>query len=116
LFETGSAELGAEGREQIARLAETLIEIAAQIPPDIDWILRVDGHTDKRPIFTAEYRSNWALSTARALSVVDFLTEQGIPPTRLAATGFGEHHPLDPGDSEASYRRNRRIELKFTQK
>ncbi len=116
LFETGSSRMGPEGREQIARLADTLKELSTQIPPDLDWILRVDGHTDKRPIYTFIYPSNWELSTARALSVVNFLVEQGIPPSRLAATGFGEHHPLDPGDSEEAYRRNRRIELKFTQK
>ncbi len=116
LFGTGSAQLGPEGREQIARLADTLKQLSAQIPPDLDWILRVDGHTDKRPIYTAAYPSNWELSTARALSVVNFLVEQGIPPSRLGATGFGEHHPLDPGEDEEAYRRNRRIELKFTQK
>lgn len=116
LFDTASAELEPAGREQIARLATTLKEIAEKIPSDIDWVLRVDGHTDKRPIVTPAYPSNWELSTARALSVVKFLIERGIPPTRLAATGFGEFQPLDDGESEEALRRNRRIELKFDQR
>ncbi len=116
LFESGSAELGSGGREQIAQLAVTLKALAAQIPPEINWILRVDGHTDDRPISTFAFASNWELSTARALSVVKFLVERGIDASRLAATGFGEFQPLDNGDSEVALRRNRRIELKFTQK
>lgn len=116
LFDTGSAELGEEGKEQLSQLAGALREIAAEIPADLNWILRVDGHTDLRPIFTAEFGSNWELSTGRALTVVEFLIEQGIPPERLAATGFGEFQPLDRGETEAAYRRNRRIEFKFTEK
>jgi len=116
LFGTGEAELGNEGKVQLQQLADALLEITAEIPDDIDWILRVDGHTDKRPIFTVAFPSNWDLSTARAVSVVNFLVAQGIPPQRLAATGFGEFQPLDEGEDEIAYRRNRRIEFKFTQK
>ena len=116
LFTTGSAELGSAGKEQMARLAGTLKEISARIPDDIDWLLRVDGHTDKIPINTAQYPSNWELSSARAISVVKQLVDLGIPPLRLAATGFGEYHPLDTRDDEIAYRRNRRIELKLTQR
>jgi len=85
------------------------------IPEDIDWILQIGGHTDRRPISTAAFPSNWELSTARALSVVRFLNANGIAARRLAATGFGEHYPIDPGDSEAAWARNRRIEIKLTQ-
>ena len=116
LFASGSAALGAEGRAQLAQLASTLKQIAAEIPPAIDWVLRVDGHTDKQPIQRANYPSNWELSTARAISVVHFLIEHGITADRLMAAGFGEFQPLDPGDDEVAYRRNRRIELKLTQK
>ncbi len=116
LFESGSAELGEPGRQQLARLAETLLQIAATIPDDIDWVLRVDGHTDKRPIATPEFRSNWELSTARAISVVRFLDSQGIASKRLAAAGFAEFRPLDPADDDEAYRRNRRIELKLDQR
>lgn len=116
LFETGSAELGEEGRVQMARLARTLLDISKEIPAELDWVLRVDGHTDNRPIATAQFPSNWELSTARAISVVKFLIEQGLPPSRVAATGFGEFQPIDPDDDEIAYRRNRRIELKLTQR
>ncbi len=116
LFTSGSAEMGAEGKEQMARLAATLREISTHIPSEINWVLRVDGHTDKVPIATYQFPSNWELSTARAISVVKFLMEQGIPANRLAATGFGEYQPLDPRDDEIAYRRNRRIELKLTQR
>ena len=116
LFETGSAELGQEGRTQLARLARTLLDISREIPGEIDWVLRVDGHTDNRPIRTAQFPSNWELSTARAISVVKFLISQGLPPSRVAATGFGEFQPIDPDNDEIAYRRNRRIELKLTQR
>lgn len=116
LFPSGSAELQPEGQDQILQLARTVRELGARIPTDIDWVLRVDGHTDRQPISTAAFPSNWELSMARALSVVRFLIEQGIPADRLAATGFGEFQPIDPGDDEAAYRRNRRIELKLTQR
>ena len=116
LFASGSAELGEEGRRQMGQLAETLLDIAREIPGEINWILRVDGHTDKVPIVTAQFPSNWELSTARAISVVHSLTDRGVPAERLAATGFGEFQPLDPRDDEIAFRRNRRIELKLTQK
>ncbi len=116
LFDSGSAVLEASGKEQMHQLAETLIELSASIPAEIDWILRVDGHTDVRPIATPEFPSNWELSTGRAISVVRYLIEQGIPSKRLAATGFGQFQPLDPADTLAAFRKNRRIELKLTQR
>ncbi|MEO3428859.1 peptidoglycan -binding protein [Pelagibius sp. CAU 1746] len=116
LFASGQATIGGEGQRQLARLASTLKEIAADIPGELDWVLRVDGHTDRAPISTAAFPSNWELSTARAVSVVKFLISEGIPPQRLAATGFGEFQPLDPGGDEIAYRRNRRIEFKLTQR
>ncbi len=110
LFASGSAALEVEGEQQMAQLARTLLDIAGEIP----WILRVDGHTDRVPIHTPQFPSNWNLSTARAISVVRYLVSQGVPPDRLAATGFGEFQPIDPRDDEIGYRRNRRIELKLT--
>ena len=115
LFDTASATLGPGGRAQIRQLASTLKEVIAEIPDDIDWILRVDGHTDQRPIDTTRFPSNWELSTARAVEVVKFLIDEGIPAERLAAVGFGAEQPLDPGSDEIAYRRNRRIEFKLTQ-
>lgn len=116
LFASGEAELGPAGQNQMESLARTLREVSAKFPKDIDWILRVDGHTDKRPISTAQFASNWELSSARAISVVNFLIDHGIAPHRLAATGFGEFQPLDTGEDEIAYRRNRRIELKLTER
>ena len=116
LFASGSAGLNPEGEAQIAQLATTLTEIGKKIPKDINWILRVDGHTDRVPIQTPAFPSNWELSTARAISVVKFLVDHGVPAGRLAATGFGEHQPLDPRQNQAGYSRNRRIELKLTQR
>lgn len=116
LFDSGSAELGQEGQRQIADLADLLLEIATEIPDDIGWILRIDGHTDKRPINTPAFSSNWELSAARAITVARFLESQGVPPHRLAATGFAAFQPLDPGDSEEAFRRNRRIEFKLTER
>jgi len=117
LFPSGSAELEPEGRRELEKLAQTLKELAATIPPDIDWVFRIDGHTDRRPLRAdSPYRSNWELSSARALTVVQFLIDHGIPPERLMAAGFGEFQPADPGDSEEAYRRNRRIEFRLTQR
>jgi chemotaxis protein MotB len=118
LFAPGSAELAAEGRAQIARVAEILRDVSADIPDSIDWILRVDGHTDNVPLTgTGAFRDNWALSQARALSVVRFLQDDlGFPPFRLAATGFGEHRPVAEGDSPQARAQNRRIELKLTER
>jgi chemotaxis protein MotB len=114
LFETGSADLGEAGRQQIGQLAATLKAVAARIPGDIDWVLRVDGHTDRRPIHTREFPSNWELSTARALSIVRFLIGEGVPPRRLIAAGFGEFRPLDAANTPEAWQRNRRIELRLT--
>ncbi|MFH1803850.1 MAG: peptidoglycan -binding protein [Pseudomonadota bacterium] len=116
LFASGAADLGEEGKEQMAKLATTLKEIASEIPDDLDWVMRVDGHTDKVPIRTVQFASNWELSSARAISVVKFMIEQGVPPRRLVAAGFGEYQPLDNRDDEISYRRNRRIEFKITER
>jgi chemotaxis protein MotB len=114
LFETGSAELGAAGQRQMKSLAEALKDVSARIPGDIDWVLRVDGHTDRRPIHTQEFPSNWELSLARALSIVRFLISEGIPARRLIAAGFGEYHPLDPANTPGAWQRNRRIEMRLT--
>ncbi len=114
LFPTASDEVSADGMIQLTRLAETLKTLSAEIPSDLPWVLQVDGHTDRRPIATARFPSNWELSTARALAIVKFLRTQGIPPQRLAATGYGEFHPLDTRNTEEAYARNRRIELKLT--
>ncbi len=118
LFAPGSASLGAEGQQQIARVAAVIREIADEIPDEIDWVLRVDGHTDMRPVSpTSPYDDNWELSQARALSVVRYMIEEeGMPPDRLAATGFGEYQPVDPGTGPEAWASNRRIELKFTER
>ncbi|WP_108125247.1 peptidoglycan -binding protein [Saccharospirillum mangrovi] len=115
-FDSASATLGDSGRVELTKVAATLTDITAEMPDDLNWILRIDGHTDARPISTERFPSNWELSTARAVSVVRFLADQGIPPERLAATGFGEHHPLDPANTEAAFQRNRRIEIKLTER
>ena len=114
LFATGSADLEPEGKRQLGQLAETLQDIARRIPGDIDWVLQVDGHTDRRPIATPQFPSNWELSSARAISVIKYLVSRGVAPERLSAAGFGEFHPLDARDDEIAFRRNRRIELKLT--
>ena len=114
LFGSGSATLGEGGKQQMVDLARTLLSIAREIPSDLPWILRVDGHTDSNPIHTPQFASNWELSSARALSVVNYLIGQGVPPERLVAAGFGEFQPIDPGVDEIGFRRNRRIELKLT--
>jgi len=116
LFAPGSAELGEAGKRQLAKLARSLHDIARDIPHDLDWVLRVDGHTDRQPIGSPDYPSNWELSSARAIAVVRFLIRQGVPPYRLAATGFGEFQPLEADDDETARRRNRRVEFKLTQK
>ncbi len=116
LFNSGSAELEDGGKVQLRQLAATLRDIAPTIPEDVDWVLRIDGHTDIRPISTPDFPSNWELSTARATSVLKFLLEAGIPANRVVAAGFGQYHPLDPRRDEIAYRRNRRIEFKLTQR
>ena len=114
LFAPGSADLTAPAKRRLDPVIGALKAISEKIPPDINWVLRVDGHTDRRPISNDQFASNWELSAARAISVVRYAVAQGISATRLAAAGFGENQPLDPGDSEEAYRRNRRIELKLT--
>jgi chemotaxis protein MotB len=114
LFASGSAELGQKGIQHLTQLAGALKELAAKIPPEIDWILRIDGHTDRMPVTSGRFASNWELSTARAVSVVRFLSSRGIPQAHMAATGFSKFHPLDPADTPEAYRKNRRIEIKLT--
>lgn len=114
LFASGSAVLGDAGIRHLSQLANTLQDVVIQIPTNIDWILRIDGHTDRMPVTSGRFSSNWELSAARALSVVQFLAGQGIPETHMAAAGFSKFHPLDPSDSPAAYRKNRRIEIKLT--
>jgi len=115
LFDAGQAEISPEGRTQITELAGAILELEQQIPADIPWVLRIDGHTDRRPIATARFPSNWELSAARAISVAQLLVAEGVPPNRLVAAGFGEYAPLDPANTEEAYRRNRRIEFKLTE-
>ena len=114
LFPPGSADMTPAGQDQIRALAATLKDISKDIPPDINWILRVDGHADRQPVSRGAFPSNWELSSQRAINVVKLLVDEGVPPNRLAATGFGEFQPLDKTDSPASYARNRRIELRLT--
>jgi chemotaxis protein MotB len=114
LFPSASAEIGANGRDELRKLAQSLREITAEMPTDLPWVLQIDGHTDRRPIRTPEFPSNWELSTARAINVGRFLIDEGIPPERVAVAGFGAFHPIDDRDDEIAYRRNRRIEIKLT--
>lgn len=116
LFESGSADIQAGGRVALSLIAKTLIDLSNQIPTDLNWILQVDGHTDKIPIATARYPSNWELSHARALEVVKFFIQQGIPADKLSANGYGEHQPISLGSSPEDLKLNRRIELKITQR
>jgi chemotaxis protein MotB len=116
LFDTGSAAMRPEGKVELDKLASALVELEKQIPAEIAWVLRIDGHTDVRPISSPQFPSNWELSSARAISVVQYLISRGIAPQRLVAAGFGEFQPLDTGTSEDAYRRNRRIELKLTER
>ncbi len=116
LFAPGKAELTEPATAQLAPVIAALKEISGKIPGDINWVLRVDGHTDRRPISNALFHSNWELSSARAISVVRYAIEQGIPPERLAATGFAENQPIDTGNGDEAFRRNRRIELKLTER
>ena len=115
LFDKGSADLGVEGKKKLDQLADALKEIANKIPNDLSWILRVDGHTDRLPIHT-KFASNWELSSARAISVVKYLTEKGLDSKHLVAAGFGEHQPMDGGDKEEELAKNRRIEFKLDQR
>jgi chemotaxis protein MotB len=114
LFPVNSADLTQDGAVQISKLADTIKQISAQIPAKIDWVLDVDGYADKQPITGGHFASNWELSAARAISVVKLLISQGVPANRLSATGYSDHHPLDPGDTQDAYAKNRRIELRLT--
>ena len=114
LFPPGSAELSAAGREQMRTLARTLKQIAAEIPSDLPWILRVDGHADRQPIVSAAFPTNWELSSARAITVVKLLIAEGVRPQNLAATAFSQFQPLDDGNGPEAFARNRRIELRLT--
>jgi len=117
LFPVGSEVINDAGQTEMKKLADALIELQGEIPPEINWVLRVDGHTDNRPLSGAgRYRDNWELSSARATSVVKFLIANGVPANRLVAAGFGEFQPLDPTDTDDARNRNRRIELKLTER
>ena len=115
-FDTGQAVLLPEGDAELDKLATALVDLSKQIPEEIPWVLRVDGHTDVRPISSPQFKSNWELSSARAIAVVQYLVSRGVPPQRLVAAGFGEFQPLDTATTEDAYRRNRRIELKLTER
>ena len=115
-FDTGRADLKPEGRVELDAVANAIVGLEGQIPADIPWVLRVDGHTDVRPIVFSQFKSNWDLSAARAISVVQYLVVKGVQPSRLVAAGFGEFQPIDPGVTEDAYRRNRRIEFKLTER
>jgi chemotaxis protein MotB len=113
LFPSGSAALSREGRESLRPIATAIIQITTEIPSDIEWVIRIDGHTDPLPIRTT-YPSNWHLSAARAISVVNWMETLGVPSNRLVAAGFGQHYPIASGRTEEAYAQNRRIELKLT--
>jgi chemotaxis protein MotB len=114
LFPVGTADLTPAGQDEIRQLAATLKQISAQIPADVNWLLRVDGHADRQPLDRGRFASNWELSAARAITVVKLLIAEGIPANRLAATGFGDNQPLDPADTPEAYAKNRRIEIRLT--
>ncbi|MGE0500929.1 MAG: peptidoglycan -binding protein [Rhizobiaceae bacterium] len=117
LFPSGSEVINPAGQDEMKKLADAIIELQREIPPEINWVLRVDGHTDNIQLSGAgRYRDNWELSSARATSVVKFLIESGVPANRLVAAGFGEFQPLDPADTQDARDRNRRIELKLTER
>jgi chemotaxis protein MotB len=115
-FDTGQAVLLPEGRNELDQVAAALVDLDRQIPADLPWVLRVDGHTDSRPITSPQFPSNWELSSARAIAVVQYLISKGVPPQRLVAAGFGEFQPIDPAKTDEAYQRNRRIELKLTER
>lgn len=113
-FGSSQAEIEPGGRAELDKLAEALKQLDKDIPTDIPWVLRVDGHTDARPVQSGRFRSNWDLSAARAIAVVQYLMSKGVPPQRLVAAGFGEFQPIDQGDTPEALARNRRIELRLT--
>jgi chemotaxis protein MotB len=114
LFAPGEATISPEGEAEMQKLASAIKELETQIPDDVNWVLRVDGHTDKRPINTPEFPSNWELSAARAIAVTKYFVAQGIPAQHLVAAGFGDSRPIDPGDTPDALAKNRRIEFKLT--
>jgi chemotaxis protein MotB len=114
LFDPGQAQVTTEGRPDLDALAAAIKQLETEIPDDVNWVLRVDGHTDKRPISNAQFPSNWELSAARAISVAKYLVAQGVDPAHLVAAGFGEFAPIDTGETDEAFRRNRRIEFKLT--
>ncbi|HEX4195533.1 MAG TPA: peptidoglycan -binding protein [Stellaceae bacterium] len=116
LFPPASAQLSDAAKQRLSIVASALKDIATKIPTDIPWVLAVNGYTDKRPISTPQFPSNWELSAARAITVINYLISQGVPSDRLAAAGFAEHDPIDTGDTEDAYAKNRRIELKLTER
>lgn len=116
LFEPGQANLRSGAADELDRIAAAVLDLAPKIPPDIPWVLRVDGHTDARPIARSPFPSNWVLSASRAIAVVQYLVQKGVPPQNLLAAGFGEFQPLDLGQTEEAYTRNRRIEMKLTER
>jgi len=115
-FDTGKADLLPAGRDELDKVASAIVELEKKIPADIPWVLRVDGHTDVRPITGGQFKSNWDLSVARATGVVKYLIAKGVSPQRLMAAGFGEFQPIDTGTTEDAYKRNRRIEFKLTER
>jgi len=117
LFDSGNAALRPEGTAELDKIASALLDLQKQIPPEINWVLRVDGHTDTRQLgATSQFKSNWELSSARAISVVQYLISKGVPPQRLVAAGFGEFQPIDSGTTDEAFSHNRRIELKLTER
>ncbi len=117
LFPPGGEDIDSSGQAELDRIADAILEVSDQIPEEIDWVLRVEGHTDARPVSAASrFESNWELSAARAISVSEYLADRGVPPSRLLAAGFGEFRPLADGTSDADYARNRRIEFKLTER
>jgi chemotaxis protein MotB len=116
LFDSGKADLSAAGRQSLDSLASAVLDLEREIPPDIPWILRIDGHTDAQAITAGPFKSNWELSSARAIAVVQYLISKGVDPHFLAAAGFGEFQPIDTGTDEEALARNRRIELKLTER
>jgi chemotaxis protein MotB len=115
LFDAGEADISPEGLPELESLAQAILQLENEIPPDVNWVLRIDGHTDRRPISNERFPSNWELSAGRAISVANYLVSQGVSPSRLVAAGFGEFSPIDTGDTEEAFRRNRRIEFKLTE-
>src|ERR1700756_2098065 len=115
-FDTGQATLLPEGITELDTVASALTDLDKKIPAEIPWVLRVDGHTDVRPVNGPTFKSNWELSSARAISVVQYLISRGVPAQRLVAAGFAEFQPLDTGNTEDAYKKNRRIELKLTER